>query len=1805
MSKKKIFNILAIILGVITCFSFSKVQAAEFDSGITRDSLTAYTTTNFNMLNSNAETLILKDSDYTYDGSKKVWKIINETFPNNIYYCLNMTRGFNGMVAENTPDEYSYKQELTKIDFDKYSGLTLTNNTYNKILWILDNSYVPTNSSNIYAEDTYKLLMKNAGIGISLDNTYNLTEDDIVTAQRLAIWKYTNNFNAASSIGGVDDQNETDGWGNVVAKSRKAKLLDLYNYLVNNAKADYTRQEPNIILEKTDVEIQETEDSYIVGEYYLEGENISLIKSMSVSSNKPFVLLDSSKNAVNGNDFSKVLNNEFYLEFSKSDITETSNIEISIKYNYDEKTVIFMTNTSEADSTQPVVNVQTSNVGATTIIEVPITLTNVSVEKLWEDNNNQDNVRPSSVKVQLYRNGNEYGEKITLNKSNNWTYTWEKLLDGYTYTVKELNASGNAIEHNEKYNNDYTATYSIVENKTTITNTHIPETINISGTKTWIDGNNQDGKRPESITVNLLADGTKVKEVLVTASNNWEYSFENLPKYNNGEEIIYTITENPVAGYETTIEKFNITNEYIPEMVEKTVTKIWDDNKNQDGKRPDYIKVILYKTVNQEKIEVEEVELNSNKSWTHTWTKLPKYEDGKEIIYSVAEVAPEDYTPTYSEDTFTITNKYAPEKTNKTVIKIWEDSNNQDGVRPDNVRVQLYANNTVYGEAIELNKENSFTYTWLELPRYENGVEIVYSVEEVEVPQGYTVEYSSEDYSNTNEITITNSYIPETVNKTVKKQWNDNENQDKIRPESIQVQLYKKVEDTKTAMGEEYKIVLNEENNWTYIWLDLPAKEDGKQIIYSVEEVEVPQGYTVEYSSEDYSNTNEITITNSYIPETVNKTVKKQWNDNENQDKIRPESIQVQLYKKVEDTKTAMGEEYKIVLNEENNWTYIWLDLPAKEDGKQIIYSVEEVEVPQGYTVEYSSEDYSQVEQITITNTHIPKKFDLSLRKFIAKVNDIEYQREPVVDTSTIETTGTATYKHIKQPIPVQKGDIVTYTIRVYNEGEVDGYVDKITDYLPNNLLPIIEGIEGIDTEKYKDEIDFNSNWLWSYSEDGKTITTTITSKLNTETYSILTGLEEVTDTKLNAYVEGSNTLDYIDVQIKCLVADTASSYEYLTNIAEITESQDINGNMTDGIDSTLGNVDYSNLSDYKNNEAINSAVDSYVPGQEDDDDFEKLVVKEFDLSLRKFITKVNDVMYARVPIVDTSKLGTVVDGKTITTATYNHSKAPVIVETGDIVTYTIRIYNEGSLEGYAKEITDNIPEGLEFLPESEINTAYEWKMLDKEGNITGDISNAVMITTDYLSDNMINHVTEENDIKVLDYKDVEVQFKVVAKAKNLQDNIIINEAQISADSDRDIDSVPNRDEKYDYDFGSNEDDIDYEPIKLQYFDLALRKFITRVNSVDYNNRYPEIIYNEDGSITYAHTKDPVLVTTNDVVTYTIRVYNEGEKAGYATEIKDNLPDGLAFYPDNETNKKYGWKMLDSEGNVTEDASKVVAFSTDYLKDELIDAFKEDDDKKILSYKDVQIAFTVVEPNTSNRILVNTAQISNDSDDDIDSIPNNNIETEDDLDKEYVRVEYFDLALKKWVTRTEVTYNGKTTTTKTGFDEDSEGIAKVDLVASKMTKTTVKFAFNIKVTNEGELPGYAYEVKDYIPKGLKFVAEDNKNWKELEDGTVVTDSLKDTLLNPGESAMVEIVLTWKNSTTNTGLKTNYAEISKDSADDFDSIPDNYDFTEDDIDDAQVLLSIKTAGAPTYIGLILITIAILAGGIFLIKKYVIN
>ena len=204
---------------------------------------------------------------------------------------------------------------------------------------------------------------------------------------------------------------------------------------------------------------------------------------------------------------------------------------------------------------------------------------------------------------------------------------------------------------------------------------------------------------------------------------------------------------------------------------------------------------------------------------------------------------------------------------------------------------------------------------------------------------------------------------------------------------------------------------------------------------------------------------------------------------------------------------------------------------------------------------------------------------------------------------------------------------------------------------------------------------------------------------------------------------------------------------------------------------------------------------------------------------------------------------------------------------------------------------------------------------------------------------------------------------------------------------------------------------------------------------------------------------------------------------------------------------------------------------------------------------------------------------------------------------------YFDLALRKWVTQAIVIENGKETVTQTGHtpEQDPEPIVKVDLNRKKLNKVTVKFRYSIRITNEGDIAGYAKEIKDYVPAGLKFVAADNPGWTDLGNNIITTNLLADKLLQPGESADVQVLLTWINGQNNMGLKTNIAEISKDYNDrgvpDRDSTPDNKKDGEDDIDDAPVMLSIATGKVKTYFALGFTVLIMLAGGIVLIKKFV--
>ena len=865
-------------------------------------------------------------------------------------------------------------------------------------------------------------------------------------------------------------------------------------------------------------------------------------------------------------------------------------------------------------------------------------------------------------------------------------------------------------------------------------------------------------------------------------------------------------------------------------------------------------------------------------------------------------------------------------------------------------------------------------------------------------------------------------------------------------------------------------------------------------------------------------------------------------------------------------------------------------------------------------------EDDDDYEPLKTSN----KEFDLALRKFITGIRTsagVAKQigsREPVITKQALEdlATGRTEFKttavktHTKNPLQVEKGDIVTYTIRVYNEGEVDGYVREIADYLPAGL-----------------ELTENSriNQANGWTKDGKTLKSQFHAK-----------------NIIKAFDKNTKTLSYVDFQVECTVLDTTNlTTRDLTNVSEITSQEPKEGVNVRDRDSIPRNLRKEQISNY------NPGTSERGKGYEDDDDYEPLkpVEKEFDLALRKFITSVNGTeVTSRIPDVDVTPLV----NKTDTTAIYRHSKEPVKIKISDIVTYTIRVYNEGDIDGYADEIVDHLPEYLEYI-DNDFNKQYGWQ-LDPADN-TGRT-----IKTNYLSDrtNKAN-IIKKFDGKTLDYKELKIQTRIksgVKPTKYLTDIAEITESHnefkipdrdnyrkviLPKTSDEFSEYKGHNSNKKDlsdkrYYYKGQEDDDDFEKVVVEgEFDLALRKFITQVNEEAVTNRIPQVDTSKFGSIgadgkpittmTYNHTKEPILVNTTDIVTYTIRVYNEGEVNGYATEVKDDLPEGLEFLPDNATNKEYRWQLLDKDGKVTTNVKEAVSIITDYLSKEqektsgsnLLKAYDKTT-MKTPDYKDVKIAFRVTEPQTSDRILINKAQISKHHDEfgkevkDRDSTPNKWNEGEDDQDIEKVRVRYFDLSLRKWVTQVIVIEDGKQKVKDTGHyaEQDPEPVVKVEVNKKRLKNTVVKFRYSIRVKNEGEIEGYAKEISDYIPSGLKFNKADNPDWVE-KDGKIVTTKLKDTLLKPGETAEVTVLLTWINGEENMKVMTNTAEISEDynkyKTPDRDSKPNNKKKGEDDQDDAPVTVTTVSGSTPVYIGIAVTGIAIIAIGGILVKRYI--
>ncbi|MDO4183595.1 MAG: Cna B-type domain-containing protein, partial [Coriobacteriia bacterium] len=436
-----------------------------------------------------------------------------------------------------------------------------------------------------------------------------------------------------------------------------------------------------------------------------------------------------------------------------------------------------------AVSEKPVPQFTTTVQGGTITNTYAPEKTQVSGTKTWVGVNAADAL-PASITVNLtgkladgtqVRTGTQ---TVTPAADGTWAYSFADL-DAYT-------ADNQAITYT--LTEDVPAQFTSSVNGYDFTNTYDPEKTSVRGAKVWT-GVGDGAALPSQITVNLAGatpDGTVVRTdsqvVQAATDGTWAYLFDNLDAYTaDNQAITYTVTEDPIPGYETSIVEGDITNTYTGGASQQlTVTKTWADASNQDGMRPATVRF----TVKNGSAVMASADVTGDStadSWTHTFTGLPKYDTaGQSITYTVEEAAVDGYTTTGGECTYqgdetwaaAFTNTHVPETTSVHVDLTWDDAGDEYSTRPDSVEVELYANGQPTGQRITLTPDGNWEGTFDNLPKYKDGEEITYTVQEV-VPNRYSYTIAGDME---NGFKLVNTLPQSEIDKIKKQNTNNNTN---------------------------------------------------------------------------------------------------------------------------------------------------------------------------------------------------------------------------------------------------------------------------------------------------------------------------------------------------------------------------------------------------------------------------------------------------------------------------------------------------------------------------------------------------------------------------------------------------------------------------------------------------------------------------------------------------------------------------------------------------------------------------------------------------------------------------------------------------------------------------------------------------------------------------------------------------------------------------------------------------------------------------------------------------------------------
>lgn len=395
-------------------------------------------------------------------------------------------------------------------------------------------------------------------------------------------------------------------------------------------------------------------------------------------------------------------------------------------------------------------------------------LTKINVTKVWDDYDNSQGTRPDSISVQLYGNNETIGNAVVLDNSNNWTYAFKDLPVYYLYNMSfKLNKE------------DFSVKTTYEEDKA----------CDVTVRKVWDES--YTGAKPEEITIYLFANGIPRYGVYLNEAMNWEYTFKARDKYDsNGNEITYSardMTSGSIGQVETTVKDAKIKNLHFQIINDDLKNESWyieirdtaiagaellnstNDwsfdiiGLSEDASEDDFTYYYMYNNPHVNVVDYKVKELNPSKLYVSNISSSQEHVNP--LMPTKDQVENErhcylDKDVTDLKTNFTISNKL--ETVNITVKKIWNDKNDKDGKRPGKITISLLANGVVVKTVTISGSE--WTYTFTNLPKYDNGSLIEYSVSEESVE-----DYNSSISCSNNTFTIVNTHVPEendTENKT-------------------------------------------------------------------------------------------------------------------------------------------------------------------------------------------------------------------------------------------------------------------------------------------------------------------------------------------------------------------------------------------------------------------------------------------------------------------------------------------------------------------------------------------------------------------------------------------------------------------------------------------------------------------------------------------------------------------------------------------------------------------------------------------------------------------------------------------------------------------------------------------------------------------------------------------------------------------------------------------------------------------------------------------------------------------------------